>query len=64
MDEDYRVPSKSDEEIERIADAWRSALCDDGILLRRRPNIVVCFAAVRNALWSTRHDVDNDPCGT
>jgi Zn-dependent peptidase ImmA (M78 family) len=28
MDEDYRVPSKSDEEIERIADAWRSALCD------------------------------------
>jgi hypothetical protein len=28
MDEDYRVPSKSDEEIERIADGWRSALCD------------------------------------
>jgi Zn-dependent peptidase ImmA (M78 family) len=30
MDEDYRVPSKSDEEIERIADAWRCALCDEG----------------------------------
>jgi hypothetical protein len=28
MDEDYRVPSKSNEDIERIADAWRSALCD------------------------------------
>ena len=28
MDEDYRVPSKSNEEIERIADAWRTVLCD------------------------------------
>jgi IrrE N-terminal-like domain len=28
MDEDYRVPSKSNDEIEAIADAWRTALCD------------------------------------
>ena len=31
MDEDYRVPSKSNEDIERIASAWRNALYESEI---------------------------------